>query len=368
MDIKYVEEHTIFETAIGSQAYGINRPDSDIDKAGVMIPGQEYFLGLEKFDQFQGYEEEDKVIYDIRKILSLMSQGNPNCMDLLFVPDRCIIKTTSYWEKIKKNRDLFISLRCKFTFSGYAASQIRRIRGHRAFLLNPITVCPKRSDFGLPEGTMFPTMQLKAVMSSALEYIQEHDRTEFVNELDRIYGDYVVPLFESFLIDKESLVALEWLQLGIKAQSKAFLQITNYVKEEYVEMAKKELEYYTAMKQFHQYQEWKKHRNKARAEMEAKFGFDPKHSAHLIRLLRMGKEILETGQINVDRTNIDAEELKAIRNGAWTYDQVEEYAKKMDKELDVLYETSTLPKHPNMVKIKELCVEVVSEYLKDHPE
>jgi hypothetical protein len=161
---------------------------------------------------------------------------------------------------------------------------------------------------------------------------------------------------------------MEWLQMGIKSQVKAIMAAGSaYIKDEYLEMASNELKYYTAMKEWSQYQEWKKHRNPARAEMEKKAGYDLKHAMHLVRLMRCGKEVLETGRVNVDRTNIDADELKAILNGAWTFDQVEECAERMDTELGVLYEKSTLPKHPNMNKIKELCVEVVSEYLRDNP-
>jgi predicted nucleotidyltransferase len=32
MDVKYVEEHTIFEAIVGSQAYGISTPDSPADR------------------------------------------------------------------------------------------------------------------------------------------------------------------------------------------------------------------------------------------------------------------------------------------------------------------------------------------------
>jgi len=78
----------------------------------------------------------------------------------------------------------------------------------------------------------------------------------------------------------------------------------------------------------------------------------------------MGEEILATGKVNVDRTNIDAEELKAIRNGAWTFDKVEEYSNIMDEKLDVLYKTSTIQKYPQFDKIKTLCVELCKEYLK----
>lgn len=120
MDAKYVEEHTIFEAIVGSQAYGISTPDSDFDKSGVMIPGLEYFYGLDKFDQFSNYPDEDKTIYNIKKALILLADNNPNMMDLLFIPERCIIKMTPYWQVFMENRDLFVSKKCRYIFSGYA--------------------------------------------------------------------------------------------------------------------------------------------------------------------------------------------------------------------------------------------------------
>ncbi len=36
----------------------------------------------------------------------------------------------------------------------------------------------------------------------------------------------------------------------------------------------------------------------------------------------MGREILQTGRVNVWRGDIDAEELLAIRGGIWTYEQL----------------------------------------------
>jgi len=363
MNIQYVLDHTIFETIVGSRAYGTYRLDSDTDKAGIMIPGKEYFLGFESFEQFQGFPNEDHTVYDIRKILNLMLQNNPNTLDLLYSPDHCILKITPYWEKFREVRESFLSTRVRFTFGGYAFSQLKRIRSHRKFLFSPPIALPKRSDFGLPEQTLFPTIQLKAIMASSLDYIPENRRTAFVNELDRIYGDYIVPLFELNLIESERIVAMEWLQMGIKSQAKAFIAAHTYIKEEYNEMAKQEIAYYTAMKEYNQYQEWKRNRNPARAEMERKSGYDLKFAMHLVRLFRQGKEILENGVMNVDRKKIDADELKAILNGAWSFDQVEEYAEKMDKEFEELYKKSTLPRSPNLNKIRDLCIDVCSEFL-----
>ena len=127
MNISYVENRTIFECIVGSQAYGTNNELSDLDYSGVMIPGKEYFLGLKNFEQFQGYENLDKTIYDIRKALNLIADNNPNMLDLLYTPERCVVKTTKYWEKVLEHRDLFISKKCKFTYAGYSFAQIKRI-------------------------------------------------------------------------------------------------------------------------------------------------------------------------------------------------------------------------------------------------
>jgi len=369
MEIFYVQKRTIFETVVGSRAYGISSENSDFDKAGVMIPGIEYFFGLNKFDQFQGFPGEDKTIYDIRKALRLISDNNPNVMDLLWTPERCWTVITSYWENIIEHRDLFISKRCRYTFSGYSFSQLERIKTHRRFILNPAKEPPSRKEFGLPETPLFPTSQLKAVCQAAMEFIIEEERQNFIDELDGIYGDYVVPLLSRFLIPEERGVAMEWLQMGIKAQAKAFQAIgTQYLKDEYIDMAHKELEYYTATKEWERYLNWKKSRNKERAPLEEKYGFDCKHASHLYRLLNMGEEILRTGKVNVDRTNIDAEELKAIRKGSKTYEEIEEYAKRKDEELGVLYKESSLPRSVDMEKINQLCVETVDDYMKNNHE
>jgi hypothetical protein len=164
-------------------------------------------------------------------------------------------------------------------------------------------------------------------------------------------------------VEKRAL-ALEYLQVGIKSQANTLRSLgPSFIKDEYLEEAGKELEYYTASKEWEQYEAWKKNRNKARAELEIRHGYDCKHAMHLVRLYRMGAEILSTGKVNVDRTGIDAEELKVIRNGAWTFEKVEEYSRQMDENLDELYKESRLQKSPQLDKIKELCVEVCKEYL-----
>ena len=369
MEVSYVEKHTIFECIIGSQAYGINTPESDIDKAGVMIPGKEYFYGLKRFEQFQDYPGEDKTIYSIKKAMGLIADNNPNCLDLIFIPSRCILHITPYWQKVMDNTSLFVSKKCKYTFSGYAISQLNRIKTHREYLKNPPKGKPERSDFGLGDVSLFETAQIKSLIhvESLYDHIREEDKEPFLNQLDAIYGDQIVPLFSKYLREDRRTIALEFLQVALQSQLKTLIALSqnHYIKEEYVDQAERELKYLNALRNWQRYEEWKKHRNKKRAPLEEKFGYDCKHAAHLIRLLRMGKEILQTGKVNVDRTGIDAENLKSIRNGSMKYEEVEQYAHDADKELGVLYEASTLQKSPQIEKIDALCVELIEEYFKN---
>jgi hypothetical protein len=157
---------------------------------------------------------------------------------------------------------------------------------------------------------------------------------------------------------------MEWLQAGLKAQCHAFTSLgSQYIKDEYVEQAQRELKFHNAMSEWKQYLNWQKTRNPKRADLEAKFGMDTKHLMHLVRLLRMGLEGLEKGTLFVDRTFIDAEELKEIRDGSWSYEQAEQYSLDQDKKLAIAYKTSKLPKSPNREKISDLCVDIVKEYL-----
>jgi uncharacterized protein len=91
---------------------------------------------------------------------------------------------------------------------------------------------------------------------------------------------------------------------------------------------------------------------------QAKDGyFNCKDAMHLVRLMRVGKELLETGKVNVKRK--DKDELLSIRNGAWTFDEVISWADKANNELLTLAATTSLPKTVDHGKIEELLVGVV---------
>jgi len=85
-----------------------------------------------------------------------------------------------------------------------------------------------------------------------------------------------------------------------------------------------------------------------------------KHACHLVRLIRMAREILESGEVNVYRP--DAEELRDIRAGAWTYEQIVEFAEKEDVTLVEVAKNSKLPKVPDINMIHELVHGIVVDF------
>lgn len=345
MTYKEAMEHCLFRFISGSHAYGMNTAESDEDHRGVfMAPigksfdlfqtsfvgsgtiGQHLKSAIEAIDSGRSdvarehvrialepdngdlmttigtvhSEESDEELHELRKFFKLAAESNPNIIEYLYV-DRLITHSTPAWEKIRANRHMFLSKKTRWTFAEYAIAQMNRIKMHRGYLLNPPNGKPQRHDYGLSDEPEIPK-----------EY----------------YGG---------LLSVPNSMVTSGLQ----------------------EIVRKELAYREALNRWRAYENWRKHRNQKRAEMEAKFGLDTKHASHLVRLARMGKEILSTGQVIIYRP--DREELMAIRKGAWSYEKVEEFAKNINSGLDELYAKSPLRDRPDYDGIASLYKEVCED-------
>lgn len=95
-----------------------------------------------------------------------------------------------------------------------------------------------------------------------------------------------------------------------------------------------------------------------RYDMIQQYGYDLKFSYHVVRLLSECEQILVEGDIDLQKNN---EQLKAIRRGEWTLEQVEQFFVDKEKQLEELYAKSTLQYKPDETKIKELlltCLEM----------
>jgi hypothetical protein len=123
--------------------------------------------------------------------------------------------------------------------------------------------------------------------------------------------------------------------------------------------------YRAAFRHWNQYQEWLRNRNPARAELEARYGYDTKHAMHLLRLLRMGEEILRDRTVQVFRP--DAVWLRSVRQGALTYEQVLALAAEHRAALERLMAESLLPEEPDVRAANELLISLQEDFLFDSP-
>jgi hypothetical protein len=94
-----------------------------------------------------------------------------------------------------------------------------------------------------------------------------------------------------------------------------------------------------------------------RKAMVRRYQYDVKNAAHLIRLLRMGAEFLETGELQVYRTS-DADELKRIKRGGWTLDQVKLEAEKLFTGIEQARARSPLKVAPDQLAANVLLIEL----------
>ncbi len=302
----------IYETVHGSQAYGLATPTSDVDLKGVLVgPAGWYhgYLGGPEQVELTG----DHVRYELRKYFRLAAAANPTVLELLWTPLECHVHTTPAGERLLAAREQFLSLRVKDSFSGYAMSQLGRIKTHRKWVMNPPQKEPQRSDFGLPERAQISRDQLGAV--------------------------------EAMLADRR----LEPVDLS-----------TNFL-----DILERERRYRTARKEWDSYLSWQRTRNPRRSELEARFGYDTKHALHLIRLLRMGLEIVSTGRVLVRRD--DRDELLGIKAGALSYDELMARAEGLGQQVHAAAATSPLPAAPDDAALDRLCAEIVADVLKATP-
>lgn len=108
------------------------------------------------------------------------------------------------------------------------------------------------------------------------------------------------------------------------------------------------------LKHWHHYQTWRMERNPARAALEDRYGYDTKHAMHLVRLLKMGQEVLSESTLVVRRP--DAEWLLGIRDGALDYESLLRLAEVLTATLNEQIKASSLPDGPDQEAAENLLV------------
>ena len=139
---------------MGSLAYGVSSDNSDFDVYGFCIPPKELIFPhisgeipgfgrqIQRFEQWQQHHifdpsenagkgrEYDFSIYGIVKYFQLCMENNPNMIDSLYTPQRCVLHSTAVGNLVRENRDLFLHKGAWHKFKGYAYSQLNKMKSH----------------------------------------------------------------------------------------------------------------------------------------------------------------------------------------------------------------------------------------------
>lgn len=208
---------TIYEVRSGSHLYGTNNINSDEDFRGICVVTISQMIDpFENFEQQIETKETDRVIYNIQKFFPLCADANPNILELLFADEKNIVVMSEDGEYLLDNRHLFLSQKIRKTFMGYAEAQLKRIKLHRGYLLNPPKGKPERKDFGLPESPFFGNEKMNSVIHAP-----------------------------------EETISPQWREYVLK-----------------------EKQYRSASEDWQKYQQWKQNRNPKRFEIEKKYNYD----------------------------------------------------------------------------------------------
>ena len=107
---------------------------------------------------------------------------------------------------------------------------------------------------------------------------------------------------------------------------------------------------------------FKSYMGEKRKTMMRRYNYDVKCASHIIRLLRMGIEFLNTGKLHVYR-DIDADELKAIKRGKWTLEEVTAEFDRLFLELENAKEKSMLSEMPDYETANQLLINIQRAFL-----
>ena len=305
----------ILLTVGGSHAYGTNNENSDLDIRGCALNSKKQILTNENFEQFVD-EVTDTTIYSFNKLVTLLSNVNPNTIEMLGNRPEHYFYVSPIGQELLDNAHLFLSKRAIYSFGGYAAAQLHKLENKSNRLVGQAQ----------NEEHILKTIE-HAWMDIKRDYF------EFPDDAINLYIDKAVQ--EGF--DTEIFMDVNLTHYPLRDYKSLWNELQSIVKS-YAKIGK---------------------RNKNAVEHN-KLG---KHMMHLIRLYMMCLDILEKEQIVTYREK-EHDLLMAIRNGEYLdsnqqptsefYEMVDDF----EKKLDYAKANTNLPDNPDYNAINEFVASV----------
>ena len=305
----------ILLTLGGSHAYGTNVEGSDVDVRGCALNSKEEILTNKNFEQFVN-EKTDTTIYSFNKLVSLLTNTNPNTIELLGCKPEHYIYLSPIGQELLDNRHLFLSKKCVHSFGGYANAQLRRLDNKAARLVSQ-------------------SEQEQHIFKS-IEHATDTFRERYFERDDDAIKLYIDKSHREEY-DTEIFMDINLTHYPLRDYKSMWSDMNTIVKE-YSKIGKRN----------------------SHAIEHGKLG---KHMMHLVRLYLMCLDILNEGEIITYREK-DHDFLMEIRNGKYLdenrqpipefFDIVDD----LEAKLDVAKNSTSLPDNPNYKKINEFVASV----------
>lgn len=318
---KNLGNNIIILTLGGSHAYGTNNENSDLDIRGCALNSKMQILTNENFEQFVN-EATDTTIYSFNKLVALLSNVNPNTIEMLGNKPEHYFYVSPIGQELIDNAHLFLSKKCVHSFGGYANQQLYRLNQKSAHQL---------SQAGLEQHI------LKTLEFMKTDFNKKY--SDFSEDQIRLYIDKAVQ--EGY--DTEIFMDVKLTHYPLRDYCSMWSELQNTVKS-YGKIGK-------------------------RNEKALDHGKIAKHMMHLVRLYMMCLDILEKEKIVTYRED-EHDLLMDIRNGKFLdsndqpipefFEMVDEY----EKNLEYAKQNTSLPDNPNYKEINEFIATVNERVVK----
>lgn len=334
----------LLECISGSRAYGLDTDQSDTDIKGVFYLPRPAYFGIDYISQISN-DTNDEIYYEIGRFVDLLLKNNPNLLELLATPSDCVRFRHPLMDKLPLQ--LFLSRKCKDSFAAYALSQIRKAQGLNKKINNPQP--PERKSllhfcYIIQNNSSIPVTDWLTRQGIK----QEQCGLSAITHAKGIYALYVTDTYAT------------WCQGIISSTEANDVTVSNIPKNQTLRayLSVNADGYSIYCREYKDYWNWVEKRNEVRYTNNMNQGknYDAKNMMHTIRLLQMGREIIQTGQLHVRRSN--RAELLSIKNGEWEYQQLLDYAERLMEDIELAYPDSPLPEEPDHAVVLQKLVNI----------
>lgn len=120
-----LSQYIIYRCVVGSQAYGLSRESSDIDRRGIYLPPANLEWSIYGVPEQLENREAEECYWEFQKFLVLALKANPNILECLYSP--IVEHTSEIAEALLAKRDIFLTRLVYQTYNGYVMSQFKKL-------------------------------------------------------------------------------------------------------------------------------------------------------------------------------------------------------------------------------------------------